>query len=279
MKRRALVAGLLAIAVFAARDWAAAQEPLAVYEDWSSNGIRPDRWRGGLPFAGHDSGLGSRRFVTLASRLVMQVDQATPPSGEGRAGMNRLEFANPAAVTALEAQLIVQRAKVQAGCPTGPELDIRPSEAEAGIVLSPFNDGSSSGPGDRIGDYLAVVTARNSTEAGRSVFAFWERCDDADCTMFSEPRGSRVVLGSFTAGSELRIRVAWDPAHDQFLVGLNAEADAPLPYVADDSHAAAGLLSGIWVRAGSADCQEGTNTGSIRARFRRILTNASAVVP
>jgi len=272
---------LAALALASAPSRAAAQ--VFLYEDWSGGAISPNRWRGGVPFLGFDSGLESQRAVR-GGQLVMSVRQAADAAGAGRAAMNVLELAEPAAVTTLRARLNVREFTLGPTCapgsPGGSEVDVL-------LILTTFKDGAPTATGDRTNDVVAGVFAFRGQDPNNqngpdalNVHGIVFKCGDAACAQFAGIAGAREAhVGVVATGTPFRPRVTWDEAGDRFLFGLDDSADVPIDYGAlgvTDTAAPGKHLAALAVSASSAGCW---NNASVKAAFDEIRTNVPAIVP
>jgi hypothetical protein len=151
----------------------------------------------------------------------------------------------------------------------------------AAIALGSFNDGSSTGPGDRTGDHMAYLGVIGSSDDPKTfhVDAALVRCEEATC---EEPEevGDPVELGVVKKGKLARVRIVWDPVNDQFWVGLGSDPDVALPYLADDGAPAVtpGALVGVMVHTGGCPGGGGIRAGKVDVTIKTVSTNPEAVV-
>jgi len=159
-------------------------QTLSVYEDWSGARIRGDRWRGGELSSGQEvvcdlqSVTGYGNYLAMSLRREGETDRNTG----SRTSSTFLNIANPAGIVQIQALMGVLDALV-GKC----QANTTPSEARLLIGMTAFNDGSSTGPGDRTGDYNARVQAvrrSNSTDAPGilTLEGVVTRCQDAACS-------------------------------------------------------------------------------------------------
>jgi hypothetical protein len=133
----------------------ASHERFGVYENWAGGSMRADRWLGFEQFGGQEV----RREVSGTSLHMRFRRQGGTSSDVGWTNppftSNGLNLANPAAVDQLRVRFDVQSLTLS-GCPA----NTTPSKARVAVIeIGRFNDGSSTGPGDRTGDYLGVLQA------------------------------------------------------------------------------------------------------------------------
>jgi len=101
-------------------------------------------------------------------------------------------------------------------------------------------------PTSQLGDVEAVIGPHRvapDTVSDFPVFAFYERCDDANC-------GARTsldfnVLGFVKPGEPARLRIKWDQPNHRFVYQLNKEPELVSPYMVSDTSAAFGQVKGI----------------------------------
>ena len=110
-----------------------------------------------------------------------------------------------------------------------------PSEARLLIAMTAFNDGSSTGAGDRTGDYNAVVQAiRRSNSADPAGILRVEgrvtRCQNAACSTEEQIVAPKDLGLSLAVGAAFTMRLIWDAPNNRFLAGVNANANVALPY-------------------------------------------------
>jgi hypothetical protein len=140
---------------------ASAQFPFAVYEKWMAAGvpnllIRGDRWigAGGGPqeVTREIRFNGAKPYLFLRTR---QEGQTTDNTGSTFGG-NGLQFRHPELVTRVQATFKMTKLFIDSHCPANAN---RTTEPQAEIFWEGFNDGSSTGPGDRTGDHRFDIRA------------------------------------------------------------------------------------------------------------------------
>jgi hypothetical protein len=261
---------------------AAGFEPLAVYEDWLDGVVDSGWWLGGEVTGGQEL---EREVVEAAPgvrmlRVRYRHEGSTTSDSGTRSVSHFLRPPDHEAVTAVEAIYNVQSLDITAcaGNNAGAVTRARPAQ----LVMEKFNDGSSSGPGDRTGDLQAGVQAvRNGSSTAPpgmlSVEAFIIRCSDASCGTFSSVDSE--VLGTVAVGQTFRIRVQWDPANHQFLTGLDDAPDVTLTYTASDTTPAGLSFVNIAnINHNVANCTAGPASIDSTTFMGSVLTNVSGLV-
>lgn len=280
--RASRIIGILALLVLALPLMAAGgNRPLdtfAVYEDWTNpNGtIRSDRWRG-AEVAGGQEITRKVRAGHLAMRFRME--GFTTSDVGFTEGANILAATNPTQITQMAADAKIKSYETHE-CVTNPRLTrVRTIRVE----IIKFNDGASTGPNDRTGDYLGrvqVVRDSDSTDPPDVLQAIGSvhRCQNADCSDVKRFGGDNP-LGPVNVGKAHQVRVTWDQANHRFLFGLNTNADVPVPYTASDSKAAVHPSATIEQRDTPANCTSGRIVTDSTNRVYKVYTNPGAVIP
>jgi hypothetical protein len=252
------------------------REAFGVYEDWTNPTIRSDRWRGSEDPGGQEI---TRKVARMHLNMRFRLEGATNAGNTGFIdSANILGTTNPTQITEMAADAKVKSLTVGecAGNPTitrarGLRLD-----------MVKFNDGRSTGPTDRTGDYAGRVLAfrdGDSTDPAGilHVEGSIHVCDQADCS--TRTRKGTVQLGTVTVGKTFQIRVTWDQPNHQFLFGLDANADMPKKYQATDTAPAVLPSATIDVRHTAANCTAGAIVTEAVTKVYQIQTNASAIIP
>jgi len=277
-----LVAGAVLLLQLAPAE--AHHEPFATYETWTTAPtIRSDRW-----FCSSDPGHERLREVQ-EDKLVMRFRrEGGTDSDVGSTGSfsNRLLFANPAAVDAVEAEFKV-RDLVVTGCPANPTAS---NSRVVRIALLKFSDLDPAAirlPGDRTGDYIGRVQAfRTSASTDPdgivNVTAILFRCNNAPCSATTTIAGP-TALGQVAAKKWFRMRLEWDAPANQFRAGFNDDPEVLLPYnPAANSRSGNGPFVLLGIEQLPANCtvtSGGPTVGDAEIEVREVRTNASAVIP
>jgi hypothetical protein len=254
------------------------QEAFGVYEDWSNpNGtIRSDRWRGSEDAGGQEI---LRKVRRLHLNMRFRLEGATNAGNTGFIdSANILGTTNPTQITEMAAEAKIKVLTV-GECAANPTIT-RARGLRLDMVK--FNDGRSTGPKDRTGDYAGRVLAfrdGDSTDAPDvlRVEGSIHVCDNADCS--SRTRKGTVQLGTTSVGATFQIRVIWDQPGHRFLFGLDANPDAPKTYTASDSAPAVLPSATLDVRHTAANCTAGAIVTEASTRVYKVQTNVSAIIP
>ena len=258
--------------------------PWGIYEDWSKELIRPDRWIGS-----NDPGLEVKREIKkikvpethgfVNGELVMRYRAAGSPSfpaGVVNGGAQRLTIKGVPAerITQMEADFRIKKYTLTGGCGT---TRVRP----AAITLSKFNDGT---PGEgAIGDHFVRINAErrwNDTfpEGQFVVTAHIWRCGDVEC-IGGNMVAFNPLIGFVTAEEWFTLRVNWDPLNNRFLVGLNNGTDKALYYGASDTLPAKEPRADIRMQVNAQNCLNGPTEADTEIQVGEVRTNESAVIP
>jgi hypothetical protein len=282
--RIGVVIGLVLVSLPLAPGPGQSQEAaLSVYENWSGARIRGDRWRGGEVSNGQEV---VRELVSAGSfgnylSMGLRREGETDSNIGSRTSSTFLNFANPASIVQIEALMGVLDVLVEQ-CSANPT----PSEARLLIAMTPFNNGSSTGAGDRTGDYNAIVQAiRRSNSADPAGILRVEgrvtRCQNPACSNEREIVGPQDLGVSLAVGAAFTMRLIWDAPNNQFLAGVNANTVA-LPYgPANDARPAAQRSAGIEIRNTTANCSAGAMEADLEAGVGPVRTSSGSppVVP
>lgn len=252
---------------------ALAVEPFALYDDFNAGAINPDKWFGSQ--AG---------FLEEASRLakggrlgISFRAWGDTTSNTGSRGSNlRLNFSDPAAVTAIKATVTINRFTLT-DCPLNPTPFIA-TGVRARLFGFFFNAGTPT-PGDFTNDvnahYRIVRRADSADPPGvfRAV-ATIDRCDDATCSGFTTLFAS--TLGTVATGVPATISIQWDQPNHQFFFRLGATTVAA-PYTVSDTSPPANPNKQIGDNITIPNCMAVPRpNGFIDASFDDVFVNAFA---
>ncbi len=207
-----------------------AVEPFVTYDAFDGETIRSDLWRGfESGVAGGQEILRAQKKGSLELRYRREGDQG---SNAGTViATNGLNSPVAAAINQMSATAKVKSLEVT-DCAANPAAS---SVRAFRVSLRKFNDGTSSGPGDSTGDYLAIAEVfRDSTDPDDGTVkarGILVRCTNFNCLQSVTVTPS-VILGTVQIGRQFTLRNAWDPQNNQFLVGVDNGADVALPYPA-----------------------------------------------
>ena len=274
---RALVAGCLLLLAPLPGD--AFPEPFALYEDWATAAaIRSDRWN-----ASDDPGQEIAREVS-GDRLVMRYRRAGATDSDTGSNFfsNRLLFLKPTTVNQIEVELRVTDVAVT-GCASNATASITRA---ATIDLNRISDNPFGIAGNITGDYIARVEVRRLSDSTDpdgvlTVRGLVFRCDNASCAATTLV-GPPVTLGQVRKQKTFRVRLTWNAGGNEFLVGLDKNADVSLPYPLTANLDAHSPLAAVRVQHLPANCtvaSGGPAVGDAEIEVRQVGTNASAVIP
>jgi hypothetical protein len=253
----------------------AGHEPFGLYESWDNPTIQSRRWRGSEIFGGQEV---KREVENGKLRMRFRREGETGSDVGTNFSSNLLNVTNPTSVDQMEAEFTVSNVTV-----TGCEANPAPSTAgAAGVVLARFNDGSSSGPGDRTGDYFALIQAQRNSIFGPpgalSIATNLLRCDDPGCFAISLPPFG--ILGTVEVGASFRLRIIWDSTNNQFVFGLDDNPDEVLSYDPKiNAQPAAVPFGSIQIGHRTANCAVGPTVADAETEVGQVRTNISAIVP
>ncbi len=252
------------------------QAQLVVYDDFHGRQIDPSKWQGseGGASAAAPNTETTRRIV--GNRLELSLTSwGRTDSDFGNAGVvsTRLAVTNPVSVTTLEAAVLVKSTTVN-GC----AANTTPTRARAQVVGGFFNDGTSPGAGNRIGDIVAGTQKVRDSITGDGIEAFVNRCTNATCSSFVT-LAFHVFTTGWLKGVADTLRVEWDPANNQFLFAVNPgtpreEAIALAYGVAPPPDAAPVVnFKQLSVANSVASCTAGQQSASMEAQFDDVMVN------
>jgi hypothetical protein len=194
---------------------------------------------------------------------------------------NYVRFVNPTAITAIEATFTVDRNLSLVPCAANNAGGVTQA-APSHIALARFNDGTSTGPGDRTGDIEGVIgTFRNgSSTDGPGILQVFGAIirSTAPSGNFNDTLAS-VVLGTVRTGQVFTLRLVWDKPNKQFLYSLNGGAPQALSYTKSDGAEAVSPFAQIFQRHMAANCHDHAVEIDSTTKIGPVLTNASAVIP
>lgn len=205
--------------------------PMVVYDSFDGNLIDPAKWLG-QEFPGCCSAREAVREIRHnEARLAIRIYGDTGSNSGTRGAINRLRHTNPAAVTAMEADLTVSEIDLM-GCLGNPA----PGSVRFTLEGFFFNT-SVPVTGSHANDVTAgirVFRRSNSTDPPKvlTVEAFFFHCLNDPCSSI----GTSVsqTLGAVTQGKKTRIRVRWDAANDRFAFVLDENPEVFLNYILSD---------------------------------------------
>lgn len=255
----------------------ASHEGFAVYDDWSAPTLRSDRWRGFETTGGAQE---IQREVS-GGRLHMRYRiEGRTTSNSGRSGSaNILSPANPTAIDQIEADFRVA-SMVLTGCALNPTASV---VIPAQLQLARFNDGSSTGPGDRTGNRIAEILLRRRSDTTDAdgilrVVGRMGRCTNSACSttaVVSEVELPQTVK----VYKKFTLRLVWDEPNDQFLFGVDANPDVSLAYGSDNAGPAISPFLTLGMFHAAANCTAEPTVADAETWVSEVRTNSSAVIP
>jgi hypothetical protein len=299
MRRLVLHAAIASLLVLLGPDLARAQFPLATYENWRNPDGTPDPLIRGDRWVGTGSGaLEATREIRVTPAGVpalflrtRQEGQTTDSEGFTFFASNGLRFRHPETITRVQATFKVLQLHLDSHCPAN---TTNTTEAQAEIFWVGFNDGSSTGPGDRTGDHQFQIRARRLVNTldppgVMQVRASVCRCPNATCS--GALTCTSAVLPSVQTGKKFKLRAIHDrdgaPGAKFRVRVVGAGSEQLLGYPADTppapSHNPA-VNSFGYVNAGGLvpDCATasgGPKEFDITVQVHDVKTNPEAVVP
>lgn len=150
---------------------------------------------------------------------------------------------------------------------------------ELHLTGSFFNDGSSTGPGDRTGDILAVMQKRLDHN-GNQITVSLSRCTEPGCPT-STLLSSFTFTSTWTPGRAHTLRLEWDAAGNRFLFTVNpgksSEESTALTYTASDSLPPVVNFKQIRAQNRAANCLSERKKVVMQALFDTVKLNPEAI--
>ena len=248
---------------------------LVLYDDFSSGLIDPTKWLGTAADGGAANPTTEAARLIKSGRLELRLNQyglSTSDSGTS-GGQYRLAVSNPAAITTLQTAVTVASAETQA-CATNAGATVR---SRAQVVGGFFNDGSSTGAGDRTGDILAGVQKVADATLGNIIQAFISRCANAACS--STPNLSvQTFVTTWTPNKGHTLAVAWDAPNHQFNLSVKPVFGGKtelitLPYTQSDSKPPVVNFKQLAVNNSAANCNGSQLHAFMDVLFDNVMVN------
>lgn len=145
-----------------------------------------------------------------------------------------------------------------------------------------FNDGSSTGPNDAIGDIGAYMRMRVSSNGSTSIAANIYRCTNADCNESTDITFESFPTG-FSLGETKMLGVQWDPLNDLFTfavdLGLPSEEVIIGSYNGfNDSTPPVQEFMYIGNRVRVPNCTAGRKRAAILSTIDNVRLNSAAIL-
>lgn len=263
---------------------ARAVEPLALYDDFQTSPLSPDKWFSTL----EPNGI-LEAFIGISSlypQLVIQnraYGESDIDSGRLRNTLS-LRFTGGAAVTAIQATVRVEDFEV-VGNPANSTFPN--TEAFARLGGDFFNTGQCfllvcPAPGSATGDVFARIgiEASSADPSVLKVLASVRLCTNTDCTT-STNLGS-ANLGTVAIKRFVTLRIQWDPDNDQFIFQRGTNPEVFIAYGVSDTNLPGRPVQGLSVQHFVANSDLNAHptlprpTAFMKALFDNVLVNASA---
>jgi hypothetical protein len=274
--RAALFAVLLGTLLLTPTPGQASHEAFGIYEDWSQPTIRSDRWRGVEDFGGQEV---KREVQGDTLQMRFRLEGGTFSDTGAFFADNFLLVTNPLSVDQLEAEFQVKALTVT-GCSANPTA----SRARAArLLITRFNDGTSTGPGDRTGDHFGLIVARRDSNATEDpgilqVAGAVVRCINPGCTATTDV-ASIVLPETVQVGEPFTLRLIWDQPMRRFLLGVGTDPGVPLNYASSDTDPAVLPFAGVQIAHTAANCRAGPTVVDAEIEVGVVQTNMSAIIP
>lgn len=257
---------LAAASTLLAHGMARAAEPMVRYDSFKAAGINADRWLE----------LDSARSVSAGALHLGKTTLGGVAADTGYAfDAQTLSFADPLAVTAMAADVVVDVAGATA-CTANPAV----GSAKLRIGGGFFNTATPT-PGSAVGDVVAqIVVGRASNSADGAgelrVTGSVLKCLSADCAN-QKAIGAPVDLGLLSTGSKTRLSVQLDRGIKAFVFQRDAGSPVLVAYTDSDS-AEAGLPAKTFsVRNVAPHCASGNRTmAQLIGRIDNVSVNKGA---
>ncbi|MGZ3535341.1 MAG: hypothetical protein ACXU9K_08945 [Thermodesulfobacteriota bacterium] len=274
MKTGVICVIVLFIVMFAS--FAHALEAFELYDGFSSKIIDETKWYGSQTLA---TGVNIVDQVLQISSGKLHMlgrfyGNMSSDTGASR-GFYKLQFANPATITAMEATVQVKQIEADA-CPN----NTTPTTASASLQGSFFNAGTPT-PGSEVDDVLALIfierTSDSTDQAGiLQVVGAVSQCTDSTCATFTVL--SSQTLGTIKVGKKTTLSIQWDQPNHQFIFQFGKLAPVLLTYGVSDTSPPGVNFKDLRLRNYIANCTTGTRLVSfVEAYFDNVFVNQSAV--
>jgi hypothetical protein len=246
---------------------------VAVYEDWRSGTVRPDRW------TVREGSAQDMKAEVHGRKLRMRYRaEGLTFSDRGFTVANHiLTFANPVRIDRLEADLKVTRAEVT-GCAANPGLTrLRP----VAIGFNTFNDGTSTA--GLTGDHIVRLHVNREADSldppnVLTVQAFVGRCLDPTCSNANSTLFN-LAVGTVTVGTPFTLRLTWDRPLARFVVAVDNGPEAVLTYdPALDTADAHVPFADLRMQPVVASCTAAPAAADAEIEVYAVRTNADVVI-
>jgi hypothetical protein len=203
------------------------------YDTFESGAIDPDRWRGFAregTVAGPSAELvrrveGGRLRLSLISHGDTASDAGTTIAQQGL-HLKQLGVPGGAGfITGLRTTVTITGAKAQ-DCAANPDATAPRVQLNGTF----FNDGSSTGAGDRTGDIQVYLILLKRPSGPNQISAGIQRCQNASCNVFENLAGTAFTT-TWALGAPVSVRLLWQRDQGLFRFVANGEVKE-MPYPA-----------------------------------------------
>lgn len=270
-----LASGVFFITALISSVWAG--EPLALYDNFNSNFINPNKWFGRTGGAGAGlQTLDEVRFIILGNLNLLTRTYANATTDDGDSYNNQgLGFIDPSSITAIKTSIRVVGYELK-GCSNGDTT----SRVRARIHGNFFNADVPI-PGSPMNDVVANISLIRQIETTDSpstlqVIANIARCLDSSCLQFDSL--NETNLGTASVGQKVTLRLELDKNNHQFIVQRDSRPEILIPYYVSDSSSPGAQSKRLEVGSWMANCTaQPRPTGFMSAFFDNVYVNASAL--
>ena len=271
-----LASGAFLVTTLLSSAWAG--EPLALYDNFNSYVINPNRWFGHMSRAGAGlQTIDEVRFIILGNLNLLTRAYANTTTNDGDSYNNQgLSFINPGSITAIKTSIRVIGFELK-GCGN----DDTTSRVRARIHGNFFNADIPT-PGRAMNDVFAnisLIRQINTTYSSSTLIVIFiiARCLDSSCLQFESL--NETSLGTASVGQKVTLRLEWDKNRHQFIVQRDSQPEVLIPYYVSDS-SPPGVMESRRLDVGSwmANCTaQPRPTAFMSAFFDDVYVNASAL--
>ena len=240
----------------------------SLFDDFNVKPINPTKW------AGSERDFGPEAPNEEATRKIangkLEIDLTSygrmdSDSGSAGTANSKLEGIGVTGPYFWGADVTVKSVKA-VGC----AANATSTRSGARILGEFFNDGTSSGPGDRTGDIFAGIESRRDTITGNHIVGFVGRCTNAGCTTTTT-----LVFHEFTTvwtkGAAHTLLIQWVPLADFFLLQVDLQEDFMASYTVSDTDAPVHFSRQVGAANSVANCQSGPRaSATIKALFDNV---------
>lgn len=217
---------------------AVSQAQWVLYDKFSGTLIDHEKWFGNEATGGPQNPTTEIAREIRAGRLRMLLNQhGNDGSDSGTSGGQvRLQMTTPGGVIGMKAKVIVNQANSDE-CPANVSALVRGRAQVSGAI---FNDGTSTGSGDRTGDIVAGVQKILDTKLGMVIQPFLVRCTNSTCgsTAGINPLAPASFVTTWSPGSVDTVSWLWDKTNNRVVytsTTLVGKEVLEIAYTADDS--------------------------------------------